>query len=121
MAKVLKLAAHRGSYDGICTSCAGQIDNGMTLTTAFPFYAGNTKMPAGSYRIIPMHVDEPHRHSDVTFHRYGDVEYLNRVWIVGQRYRRTAWTTARRVMGLVWQPILSTTSSPNLCRISHAT
>jgi hypothetical protein len=88
-----------------------QIDDGLGFTTSFPFYAGNAKMPAGSYRItqtdidasdlqiqsadgkysafvdfIPMHAEEPHAHSDVTFHKYGDVEYLNRIWVVGQRY-----------------------------------
>jgi hypothetical protein len=25
-------------------------------------------------------------HSDVTFHKYGDTEYLNRIWVEGQRY-----------------------------------
>jgi hypothetical protein len=89
-----------------------QIDNGMDFTTSFPFYAGNTKMPAGSYRItqseteasnlllieskdskesayvdfIPTQSAEPHAHSDVTFHKYGDTEYLNRVWVEGQQY-----------------------------------
>ena len=88
-----------------------QIDDGMGFKTSFPFYAGNAKMPAGSYKIIqtdidandlqiqsadgkysafvdfiPMHAEDPHAHSDVTFHKYGDVEYLNRIWVVGQRY-----------------------------------
>jgi hypothetical protein len=22
----------------------------------------------------------------VTFHKYGDVEYLNRIWVIGQQY-----------------------------------
>jgi hypothetical protein len=30
---------------------AAQIDNGVDFTTSFPFYAGNAKMPAGSYKI----------------------------------------------------------------------
>jgi hypothetical protein len=34
-----------------------QIDNGMDFTTAFSFYAGNAKMPAGSYRITQTDVD----------------------------------------------------------------
>jgi hypothetical protein len=33
-----------------------------------------------------MHAEQPHADSDVTFHKYGDVEYLNRIWVVGQRY-----------------------------------
>jgi hypothetical protein len=96
---------------GSAVPVLAQIDNGMEFTTSFPFYAGNTKMPAGSYKItqtdidanelliqstdgkysvfvdfIPMHAEEPHAHSDVTFHKYGDVEYLNRIWVIGQRY-----------------------------------
>ena len=30
-----------------------QITNEITFETAFPFYAGNAKMPAGSYRVTP--------------------------------------------------------------------
>jgi hypothetical protein len=88
-----------------------QIVNGVDFTTSFPFYAGNAKMPAGSYKItqsdidasmlqiqsndgvhsafvdiIPTHSAQPHPHSDVTFHKYGDTEYLNRIWVEGQEY-----------------------------------
>jgi hypothetical protein len=88
-----------------------QIDNGVDFTTSFPFYVGNAKMPAGSYKItqsdmdesilqiqskdgvhsaliefIPTHSAQLHPHSDVTFHKYGDTEYLNRIWVQGQRY-----------------------------------
>jgi hypothetical protein len=90
---------------------AAQIDNGVNFTTSFPFYAGETKMPPGTYKItqsdssenmllvqsmdgkssgfvefLPTH--SPHRHpqSDVTFHKYGDTEYLNRIWVEGQKY-----------------------------------
>jgi hypothetical protein len=90
---------------------AAQIDNGVDFTTSFPFYAGNAKMPAGSYKIsqtdidssvlqiqssdgvhsalvefIPTHAEQPHSQSDVTFHKYGDTDYLNRIWVNGQRY-----------------------------------
>jgi hypothetical protein len=90
---------------------AAQIDNGVDFTTSFPFYAGNAKMPAGSYKIsqtdidssvlqiqssdgahsalvefIPTHAEQPHSKSDVTFHKYGDTDYLNRIWVNGQRY-----------------------------------
>jgi hypothetical protein len=90
---------------------AAQIDNGVDFTTTFPFYAGNAKLPAGSYKItqsdisasilriqsddglhaafvdiIPTQSAQPHSHSDVTFHKYGDVEYLNRIWVEGQEY-----------------------------------
>ena len=90
---------------------AAQINNGMNFTTTFPFYAGNTRLPAGSYRItqsnidtsvlliqskngaysafidfIPTRAEQPHLQSDVTFHRYGNTDYLNRIWVNGQRY-----------------------------------
>jgi hypothetical protein len=90
---------------------AAQIVNGVDFTTSFPFYAGNAKMPAGSYKItqpdmdesflqiesidgahsafidfIPTQSGQPHPHSDVTFHKYGDTEYLNRIWVEGQEY-----------------------------------
>jgi hypothetical protein len=88
-----------------------QIDLGMNFNTSFAFYAGNAKMPAGSYRITPAGTDEnelliesqdgkysafiefiptqseqPHPQSDVTFHRYGDTEYINRIWVEGQQF-----------------------------------
>jgi hypothetical protein len=96
---------------GAALPALAQIGDGMGFKTSFPFYAGNAKMPAGSYKItqtdidandlqiqsadgkysafvdfIPMHAEEPHAHSDVTFHKYGDVEYLKRIWVAGQRY-----------------------------------
>jgi hypothetical protein len=90
---------------------AAQIDNGVDFKTTFPFYAGNAKMPAGSYGItqadidssvlqirsedgaysafvdfIPTDAEQPHSQSDVTFHKYGDTDYLNRIWIDGEKY-----------------------------------
>ena len=90
---------------------AAQIDNAVDFTTSFPFYAGNAKMPAGSYRVTqsdantsvllvqsegrehsafvdfnPTHAAQPHRQTDVTFHKYGDTDYLNRIWINGEKY-----------------------------------
>jgi hypothetical protein len=83
----------------------------VDFTASFPFYAGNAKMPAGSYKIIqsdpdlnilqiqssdgahsafvdiiPTHSAQPHPHSDVTFHKYGDTEYIDRIWVEGQEY-----------------------------------
>jgi hypothetical protein len=88
-----------------------QIDNGLEFTTSFPFYAGNAKMPAGSYRITQADADayellvqsvdgkysafveyiatrsaQPHKQSDVTFEKYGTVDYLDRIWVEGQTY-----------------------------------
>jgi hypothetical protein len=90
---------------------AAQIDNGLDFTTSFPFYAGNAKMPPGTYKITQsdidstvllvqssdgghsalveftqMHAEQPHTQSDVTFHKYGDTDYLNRIWVDGQRF-----------------------------------
>jgi hypothetical protein len=90
---------------------AAQIENGVDFTTSFPFYVGNAEMPAGSYKItqsdidssvlqirsndgthsafvdfVPAHAEQPHSQSDVTFHKYGDTDYLNRIWVNGQKY-----------------------------------
>jgi hypothetical protein len=96
---------------GCALPVIAQIDNGIDFTTSFPFYAGNAKMPAGSYKITQTDVDanelliqsadgkysafvefiatrspQPHTHSDVTFQKYGSVDYLDRIWVEGQRY-----------------------------------
>jgi hypothetical protein len=90
---------------------AAQMIDGINFTTSFPFYAGNARMPAGTYRIsqsdvdssvlqiqsvdgaysafiefVPTHAEQPHPQTDVTFHKYGDTDYLNRIWVNGQRY-----------------------------------
>ena len=90
---------------------AAQMNDGVNFTTSFPFYAGNARMPAGTYRIsqsdvdssvlqiqsvdgaysafidfVPTHAEQPHPQTDVTFHKYGDTDYLNRIWVNGQRY-----------------------------------
>jgi hypothetical protein len=90
---------------------AAQIDNGGNFATSFPFYAGNARMPAGSYRISssdidssvlqiqstdgaysafvefePTHAEQPHPQTDLSFHKYGNTDYLNRIWVNGQRY-----------------------------------
>jgi hypothetical protein len=90
---------------------AAQIDTGVDFTTSFPFYAGNAKLPAGNYRVSQPDMDveilriqnidepksafvdftptqsvQPHRGSAVSFEKYGDTDYLDRVWISGQTY-----------------------------------
>lgn len=90
---------------------AAQIDNSVDFTTSFPFYAGNAKLPAGNYRVLPLDMSsdvfqiqnldnsrsifvdftptqsfQPHRNSVVSFEKYGDTDYLDRVWIGGQTY-----------------------------------
>jgi hypothetical protein len=112
MKKISKLVVGMGLLSLLSVMpLAAQIVDGVEFTTSFPFYAGNAKMPAGSYKItqsdmdesilqiqsndgvhsalvefIPTHSAQPHPHSDVTFHKYGDTEYLNRIWVEGQQY-----------------------------------
>src|ERR1700689_4832061 len=82
-----------------------QIDNGVDFTASFPFYAGDVKLPAGNYKVVQLDEDVdvlqienrdnlhsvlvdftptesgmPHRNSAVTFDKYGDSDYLDRVW-----------------------------------------
>jgi len=90
---------------------SAQIIDGLDFTTSFPFYVGNAQMPAGSYKVtqsdmddtillirsddgshaalidfIPTHSDTYHTNSEVTFHKYGNTEYLNRLWVEGQQF-----------------------------------
>jgi hypothetical protein len=86
-------------------------DTGVYFTASSPFYAGDVKLPAGNYKVIQPNPDAdilqienrselssvfvdfeptestlPHRNSAVTFEKYGDADYLDRVWIEGQEY-----------------------------------
>jgi hypothetical protein len=88
-----------------------QIVNGLTFTTTFPFYAGNTKMPPGTYKVsptnfgsstlqiesstgshsaffefIPTQAENGHKAGDVTFKKYGTTDFLDRLWVGGQTY-----------------------------------
>ncbi len=91
---------------------AAQIRDGVDFKTSFPFYAGNATMPAGSYKLTradfdanvlliestdgsnhsafidfqPTQAEQRHVQSDVTFHKYGNTEYLNRIWVEGETY-----------------------------------
>jgi hypothetical protein len=90
---------------------AAQIDNGVDFTASSPFYAGDVKLPAGNYKVVqldeisdilrvenrdnlhsifvdftPTESALPHRDSAVTFEKYGDTNYLDRVWIEGEEY-----------------------------------
>ena len=90
---------------------AAQIDTGVDFKTSFAFYAGHAKLPAGNYRVsqpemgdeilriqnldnsqsafvdfTPTESLQPHRNSAVSFEKYGDTDYLDRVWIAGQTY-----------------------------------
>ena len=97
---------------------AAQIDNSIVFTAPFPFYAGNIKLPAGSYKItepslnakivlirniagtkgeflsfIPTSSFNPQKDTDVTFQKYGDTGYLRTLSVEGEtegmEFRRT--------------------------------
>ena len=92
---------------------AAEIDNSdfysVVFTAPFPFYAGNVKLPAGSYRMtepiknaqvvlienvagtkgefisfIPTRSADPQKGTDVTFQKYGDTGYLQTLSVVGE-------------------------------------
>jgi hypothetical protein len=112
MKKLLKLAGASGLLCLLFTIPAtAQITNSVNFTTAFPFYAGNTKLPAGSYSIspssygttilliensakthsafieyTPTQAETGHTATDVTFKKYGTTEFLNRIWVGGQQF-----------------------------------
>jgi hypothetical protein len=112
MTKLLKLA---GASALLCLAFAipapAQINNSVNFTTPFSFYAGNTKLPAGSYKVTPAGFDNTvltiestngshsafveytptqagsgHKATDVGFKKYGTTEVLNTVWIEGQQF-----------------------------------
>ena len=86
-----------------------QIANSVTFDAPSAFYAGNAKMPAGSYRVtqpdadtdllliedangshsafveyVLAHSDTPHPQSDVTFNKYGNVDFLSAICVQGR-------------------------------------
>jgi hypothetical protein len=86
-----------------------QITNQMTFDAPSAFYAGNAKMPAGSYRVTQpddnsnllliedadgshsafveyevVSSNSPRAQTDVTFNKYGNVEFLSTICIQGR-------------------------------------
>jgi len=86
-----------------------QIANSVKFDAPSAFYAGNAKMPAGSYTVTQPNIDDnllliedangshsafveyevvpsntPHDHSDIIFNQYGQVDYLSAIWILGE-------------------------------------
>jgi len=86
-----------------------QVDNSVVFTAPFPFYAGNVKLPAGSYLItepnasawmlqirnvagtkaefihfIPTSSVDLQKKTDLTFHKYGDTGYLQTLSVEGE-------------------------------------
>jgi len=87
-----------------------QITNRVTFDAPSAFYAGNAKMPEGSYTVSQPDIDAnllliedangshsafveyevvssntPHAQSDVTFNKYGNVDFLSAIWVEGRR------------------------------------
>jgi hypothetical protein len=87
-----------------------QIANRVTFDAPSAFYAGNAKMPAGSYTVsqpdpdnnllliedasgshsvfveyVIASSDTPHAQNDVTFNKYHDVDFLSAIWISGRK------------------------------------
>jgi hypothetical protein len=86
-----------------------QISNRVTFDAPFAFYAGNAKMPAGSYTLSQPDPDDnvlliedasgshsvfveyevtssgtPHAQTDVSFNKYGEADFLSLIWIQGK-------------------------------------
>jgi hypothetical protein len=106
-----KLTLGMGLMSVLCAIPAmAQIANSVTFDAPSAFYAGNAKMPAGSYRLTQpdadnnllllesasgshsvfveyeaVSADARHTESDVTFNKYGNVEFLSSVWVEGRK------------------------------------
>jgi len=86
-----------------------QIAHKVTFDAPSAFYVGNAKMPAGSYTVTQPNFDDnllliedadgshsvfveyvvaptdtPRPQTDVTFNKYGTVEFLSAIWIQGR-------------------------------------
>ena len=105
-----KLIAPLGLLSVLCAiPTMAQIANKVTFDAPSAFYAGNAKMPAGSYTITQPEADTnllliesdsgshsvfveyevvssnaPHAKSDVTFSKYGNFEFLSTIGIQGE-------------------------------------
>jgi len=106
-----KLIAPLGLLSILCAiPSMAQIANSVKFDAPSAFYAGNAKMPAGSYTVTQPDADTnllliesasgshsvfveyevvssntPHAKSDVTFNRYGNVEFLSAIWVDGRK------------------------------------
>src|ERR1700722_6829255 len=106
-----KLILGMGLVSVLCAIPAmAQIANSVTFDAPSAFYAGNAKMPAGSYRLTQPDADSNllllesasgshsvfveyevvssetrHTQSDVTFNKYGNVDFLSAIWFEGRK------------------------------------
>jgi len=105
-----KLIVPMGLLSVLCAiPTMAQIANRVTFDAPSAFYAGNAKMPAGSYTVSQPDPDNkllliedtsgshsvfveyvvapsntPHAQSEVTFNKYGKVDFLSAIWVEGQ-------------------------------------
>jgi hypothetical protein len=110
MNTVKKLIVLTGLLSVLCAIPAmAQIATKVTFDAPSAFYAGDAKLPAGSYTVSVPNEDEnvlliqdasgsqsvfvefavtssdtPHAKSDVTFNKYGETEFLSQVWVEGE-------------------------------------
>ena len=107
-----KLIVLTGLLSVVCAiPSTAQIINQVKFDVPFEFYAGNAKMPAGSYTVSQPNPDDnllliekasgspsvfveyvldstssdtAHARTDVTFNKYGKVDFLGAIWVEGQ-------------------------------------
>ena len=110
MNNVKKLIVLMGLLSVLCAiPTMAQIANKVTFDAPSAFYAGNAKMPAGSYTVtqqdgddsllliedaggshsafveyVVAPTDTPRPQTDVTFNKYGNVDFLSAIWIQGR-------------------------------------
>lgn len=106
-----KLIVPMGLFSVLCAiPTMAQIVNRVTFDAPSAFYAGNAKMPAGHYTVTQPEADDnllliedsngshsafveydvvssdtSHPQSDVTFNKYGNVDFLSTIWIEGRK------------------------------------
>ena len=106
-----KLIGPLGLLSVLCAiPSLAQITNSVKFNAPSAFYAGNAKMPAGTYTVTQpnaddnllliedasgsqsafveyaiVHSETPHAQSDVTFNKYGNVEFLSAIWVDGRK------------------------------------
>src|SRR5258708_11703746 len=102
-----KLIVPMGLLSVLCAiPSMAQITNRVTFDAPSAFYAGNAKMPAGSYSASQPNADDkllliedtsgshsafvesevvtsntPHAPTDVTLNKYGNVHFLSALWV----------------------------------------
>ena len=111
MSTLKKLLVSMGLLSVLCAiPTVGQIAHSVTFDAPSEFYAGNAKMPAGRYRVTQPDADSnlllvetvdgshsafveyevassntTHAQSDVTFNKYGNIDFLSAIWVEGRK------------------------------------